>query len=59
MNRVKCPNCGAIIEYEYKSVVEGNRDFEEIDCPDCCTKLARVFTDDVPRVYVIKHASGT
>lgn len=38
MKRIKCPNCGAIIEYDYKTVFEGNRDFEEIDCPDCGKK---------------------
>ena len=53
-NRVTCPRCGSECEYDNKSVWEGNRDFEEIDCPVCGYMLDRVFTDLIPNVRLIK-----
>ncbi|WP_022750624.1 hypothetical protein [Lachnobacterium bovis] len=54
MKRVQCPNCGAIVEYDDKSVWEGNRDFEEVNCPNCDEYLTRVFTDGFPNPHIIK-----
>lgn len=54
MKRVQCPNCGAIVEYDDKSVWEGNRDFEEVKCPNCDEYLTRVFTDGFPNPHIIK-----
>lgn len=54
MKRVICKNCKNVIEYEDKSVWEGNRDFEDIDCPVCGFKLTRIFTDGFPDPRVVK-----
>lgn len=48
-------NSGSILEYDDKSVWEGNRDFEDITCPICKKIVATVFTDLVPVVRVIKE----
>ena len=45
----------SILEYDDKSVWEGNRDFEDITCPICKKIVATVFTDLVPVVRVIKE----
>lgn len=36
---VVCEKCGNTIEYEDKSVFEGNREFEEVVCPVCGNEL--------------------
>ena len=41
---VVCEKCGNTIEYEDKSVFEGNREFEEVVCPVCGNELCQVFT---------------
>ena len=55
VKRVMCPKCGAICEYDDKSVWEGNRDFEDVECPICGYVLATVFTDLLPKARVIQN----
>lgn len=51
---VACSKCGAVCEYDNKSVCEGNRDFENVHCPKCGQLLDRVFTDSIPTVRLVK-----
>lgn len=51
--RITCPKCSSILEYDDRSVYEGNRDFEDFDCPICGYTVATVFTDSLPVVHVI------
>ena len=50
--RTTCENCGAILEYDDKSVWLGNRDREDIYCPECETVVDTIFTDQIPIVHV-------
>ena len=54
MKRVKCPKCGCIVEYNDKSVWEGNRDFEEVKCPNCKEQLDRIFMDGFPNPRIVE-----
>lgn len=45
LQRIRCKQCNSLVEYDSRSIVEGNRDFENINCPKCGTYLTRVFTD--------------
>lgn len=56
MKRVKCPKCGCTVEYNDKSVWEGNRDFEDVKCPNCNEHLDRVFTDGFPNPRVVENS---
>lgn len=56
--RVACSECGAICEYDDRSVWEGNREFEEFKCPVCGNVLATVFTDQIPKVKLISKGAG-
>lgn len=38
IKREKCSSCNSIIEYDDKSIWEGNREREEILCPVCGKK---------------------
>lgn len=49
---------GNTIEYEDKSVFEGNREFEEVVCPVCGNELCQVFTDLLPNPRVVKKHEG-
>lgn len=51
--KVTCPKCSSVLEYDARSVHEGNRDFEDFDCPICGYNIATVFTDLLPVVRVI------
>ncbi len=53
--KIVCPQCKAVCEFNTKSVWEGNRDFEEYLCPDCGCVLATAFTDQIPNIKIIKH----
>jgi predicted RNA-binding Zn-ribbon protein involved in translation (DUF1610 family) len=53
MARTTCVSCGALIEYDDKSVWEGCRDFESVNCPHCGAYVTRVFTDGVPCPRVV------
>ena len=55
--RTTCENCGAILEYDDKSVWLGNRDREDIYCPECETVVDTIFTDQIPIVHVIKKGN--
>lgn len=52
--QVTCAKCGSILEYDDKSVWEGNRDHEDVRCPVCKSIVATVFTDLIPTVRVIE-----
>lgn len=54
IKRVTCPQCGSECEYDNKSVSEGNRDFEDFNCPVCGYVLDTAFTDQIPNVRLIK-----
>ena len=45
LKRVICNKCKSILEYDDKSVWEGNRDFEDFICPVCKNVVATVLTD--------------
>ncbi len=48
LQRIRCKECNSLVEYDNRSIVEGNRDFENINCPKCGAYLTRVFTDLSP-----------
>jgi len=52
--RVTCKECRAVLEYDDKSVWEGNRDREDVVCPKCQTIVDHVFTDSIINVVVIE-----
>lgn len=54
IHRVTCPQCGALCQYDDKSVWEGNREQEEFFCPECHYVLGTAFTDLIPIVELIK-----
>lgn len=56
MRRVLCETCQNWIEFEDKTIWEGNRDFEKVICPVCGNLLAEVFTDLTPNPRVAKKA---
>ena len=43
IKRVTCSKCGSVLEYDNRSIHEGNRDFEEFDCPICGYMIDTVF----------------
>ena len=51
---VVCEKCGSTIRYEDKSIVEGNRDFEEVNCQICGNNLDCIFTDLIPDPMIVK-----
>lgn len=53
MKRIICPNCGCTVEYNNESKWEGNRDFEDVKCPECQEYLTRVFTDLFPNPHIV------
>lgn len=53
--RVVCDKCASVVEYDISSKWEGNRDFEDIGCPECGNVIERVFTDFIPQVCLIKR----
>ena len=55
IHRVKCPKCNSDLEYDDKSVWEGNREHEDYECPICGTVVGSAFTDAIPTVRVIKR----
>lgn len=54
LKKVICDKCNSILEYDDKSIWEGNRDFEDFICPVCRNIVATVFTDQIPVVRLIK-----
>lgn len=55
LKRVTCDKCKSVLEYDDKSVWEGNRDFEDFTCPVCKNIVATVFTDQIPIVRLIEE----
>ena len=55
VKRVLCPECGSECQYDDRSVWEGNREMEDFECPVCGHILARVFTDQIPNVILIRR----
>ena len=55
IHRVTCDRCGSISEYDDKSIWEGNREFENVECPMCGNIIGRVFTDLTPVASLIKR----
>lgn len=56
LRRIRCKECNSLVEYDNRSIVEGNRDFENINCPKCGTYLTRVFTDLTPSVQLVDES---
>ena len=52
--QVICPECGSECQYDDCSIWEGNREMEVLKCPVCGQVLNTVFTDQIPRVTLIK-----
>ena len=48
IHRVTCDRCGSISEYDDKSIWEGNREHEDIECPVCGNIIDSAFTDLTP-----------
>lgn len=53
LRKVICSKCNVVLEYDDKSVWEGNRDFEDVNCPNCGNKIATVFTDLIPNIRIV------
>lgn len=53
-HRLICPRCGSLVEYDTKSVWEGNREHEEYQCPLCKEVIGTAYTDQTPTVRLIK-----
>ena len=49
-----CDKCNSVLKYDNRSVVEGNREHQDVLCPLCKNVVGRVFTDLIPSVYVIQ-----
>lgn len=58
LKKVTCEKCKSIIEYDDKSVWLGNRDHEDVECPNCHNVVASVFTDLNPTVRLIKRGDA-
>lgn len=56
--KVICDKCNSELEYEDKSVWEGNREREQVCCPVCGNEVASVFTDLIPQVKVVKRGDN-
>lgn len=56
--KVICDKCNSELEYEDKSVWEGNREREQVCCPVCVNEVASVFTDLIPQVRVVKRGDN-
>lgn len=54
IHRVTCDRCGSISEYDDKSVWEGNREPEDIECLVCGNVIGSAFTDLTPIARLIK-----
>ncbi|MFR7358722.1 MAG: hypothetical protein ACLUTV_06545 [Dorea longicatena] len=54
IHRVTCNRCGSISEYDDKSIWEGNREHEDIECPVCGNIIGSAFTDLTPVATLIK-----
>ncbi len=52
--RVTCKKCNSVIEYEDKSIFEGNREREDVQCLICKNIVAHVFTDLIHDVRLVK-----
>lgn len=52
--RVICEKCRSLIEYDDKVVWLGNREHEDVNCPNCQNVVASVFTDLIPAVYLVE-----
>ena len=50
-----CEQCGAISEYDDKSIWEGNREREGITCPVCGNIIGSVFADLTPIARLINQ----
>ena len=55
IHQVTCDRCGSILEYDDKSVWEGNRDREDVECPVCGNVIGSAFTDLTPVARIIKE----
>ena len=53
IHRVTCDKCGSISEYDDRSIWEGNREREEVECPVCGNIIGSVFTDLIPVARLI------
>lgn len=56
--KVICDKCNSELEYEDKSVWEGNREREQVYCPVCGNEVSSVFIDLIPQVRVVKRGDN-
>lgn len=54
IHRVTCPKCGSLVEYDDRSIFEGNREREDYECPICNEIIGTAFTDQIPIVTLIR-----
>ena len=54
IHRVTCDKCGTTSEYDDKSICEGNREHEDVNCPVCGNIIGSAFTDLTPVARLIK-----
>lgn len=59
IHRVTCNKRGSISEYDEKSVWEGNREHEDVECLVCGNIIGRAFTDFIPVARLIKKGEKT
>ena len=52
---VICSLCGAKVQYDDRSVCEGSREKEDVDCPKCGNLLCRVYTDLIPIAWIAEE----
>ena len=55
---VTCSKCGSVLKYDDRSVCLGNRDREDVQCPECGNVLTSVFTDQIPQVMLIEKGNA-
>lgn len=56
---VKCEKCGTVSKFDDKSVWEGLRELENIECPNCGNVIDTVFTDLIPHATVVENNEKT
>ena len=58
IHRVTCDKCNSTLEYDDKSIWEGNREHEDVVCPACGNIIGRPFTDLIPVAQLIKRGGN-
>lgn len=54
MRFAKCSYCGTELEIDECDTMPGNREMEDVLCPECGCVVTRVFTSGIPKTTVVK-----